>query len=169
MTRTLIFSALFVASIVAANVVLTLFGVQPVGFGLQAPSAVFVAGLAFVFRDYLHRAGGTRAVLAAIAVGAAVSAIVSPQLALASAVAFGVSELVDLAVFSRFGRHGFTRAAVASNVVGILVDSLLFLAIAFGSLAFLPGQLIGKLYGTLAFVAWRAVAGLIARRQLAAA
>jgi hypothetical protein len=41
----------------------------------------------------------------------------------------------------------------ASNAVGLAADSLIFLWLAFGSLAFLPGQLLGKAWMTLAAVA----------------
>ena len=33
---------------------------------------------------------------------------------------------------------------VASGLVGLVVDSVIFLWLAFGSLAFLPGQVVGK-------------------------
>lgn len=145
----------YIASIVAANVAFVLFGVVPIGFGLTAPSAVLLAGLAFIFRDYLHRAAGAKWCLVAITAGAALSAVLSPSLAVASAAAFGFSELADLAVFSRLRRRGFTQAVVASNAVGIVLDSLIFLSIAFGSLAFLPGQIVGKVYATAGFLLWR--------------
>jgi uncharacterized PurR-regulated membrane protein YhhQ (DUF165 family) len=49
---------------------------------------------------------------------------------------------------------------VGSNVVGSVLDSIVFLSIAFGSLAFVPGQVVGKLWVTVGtvslFVAVRA-------------
>ena len=38
------------------------------------------------------------------------------------------------------------RAVVISSLAGLVVDSLVFLQLAFGSLDFLPGQVIGKLW-----------------------
>jgi len=38
---------------------------------------------------------------------------------------------------------------VASSAVGLVVDSILFLWLAFGSLAFLEGQIIGKAWMVL--------------------
>ena len=35
-------------------------------------------------------------------------------------------------------------AALASSVVGLVVDSVVFLSVAFGSLEFLAGQVVGK-------------------------
>ena len=37
------------------------------------------------------------------------------------------------------------RAVVASSVVGLVLDSAVFLYLAFGSLAYIEGQIIGKL------------------------
>tara|TARA_Y100000310_G_C20620388_1_gene782963 strand:- start:915 stop:1094 length:180 start_codon:yes stop_codon:yes gene_type:complete len=42
---------------------------------------------------------------------------------------------------------------MASNGVGMVADSALFLWLAFGSLAFIEGQVIGKLYMTALAVA----------------
>ncbi|CAM5739264.1 VUT family protein [Streptomyces hirsutus] len=41
---------------------------------------------------------------------------------------------------------------LASNAVGLLADSLLFLQLAFDSLDYLPGQILGKTWMTLAAV-----------------
>lgn len=38
---------------------------------------------------------------------------------------------------------------IASSVVGLVVNSLVFLTIAFGSLDFLAGQVVGKAWGVL--------------------
>jgi uncharacterized PurR-regulated membrane protein YhhQ (DUF165 family) len=40
-------------------------------------------------------------------------------------------------------------AVIASSVVGLVVDSIVFLWLAFGSLEFLVGQIIGKLWMVL--------------------
>ena len=135
----------YVGTIVAANWAVSRFGVVPVGFGLMAPAAVYAAGLAFTLRDLLHELAGRGAVLWVILAGAMLSvAVATPQLAIASGVAFAVSELADLAVYDPLHRRRWLLAVAASNVVGLIVDSLLFLWLAFGSLAFLPGQIVGK-------------------------
>jgi uncharacterized PurR-regulated membrane protein YhhQ (DUF165 family) len=46
-------------------------------------------------------------------------------------------------------RRRLTLAVVLSSVVGLMVDSLVFLTLAFGSLEFLAGQLVGKLWAVL--------------------
>jgi len=167
MTKRLALSAGFLACILAANYVTSRYGMVPVGFGLIATAGTYFAGLSFVLRDSLHDAAGKWATLAVIAGGAVLSFLVAdPFIALASAVAFGLSETADLAVYAPLRRRGYIRAAVASNVVGSLVDSVVFLAIAgFPVMAALPGQMAGKLAITLAAVALVAGARLAVSRQ----
>jgi uncharacterized PurR-regulated membrane protein YhhQ (DUF165 family) len=150
--------ALFIASIVGANWAIATFGIVPVGFGLMAPAGVYFAGLTFTLRDALHEAGGRRWVIAAIIGGAALSGLLAgPQLAMASGVAFLTSEAADYAVYAPLRQRSWVGAVAASNVVGTVVDSALFLWLAFGSLAFLPGQIVGKLWMTALAVAVLAV------------
>lgn len=144
----------YLGTIVAANWAITRFGAVPVGVGLMAPAGVYFAGLAFTLRDLLHEAAGTVWAVLAIAAGAALSFVVaSPALALASTAAFGLSELADLLVYAPLRKRRWMVAVAASNVVGLVVDSVLFLTLAFGSLAFLPGQLVGKGWMTLPAIA----------------
>lgn len=145
--------AALIATVYVANWLITTYGLVPVGFGLVAPAAVFAAGFAFTFRDILHRTLGRPAVVVAILVGATLSAFLSPQFAVASGVAFLVSEFADFAVYEPLARHSWLGALVASNVVGLVLDSMLFLWLAFGSLALLGGQIVGKAWTTLAVVA----------------
>lgn len=140
---------LFVGTVYAANWAVNHWGIVPVGFGYRAPAGVFFAGLALTLRDEVHDRLGVLWVLVAILVGAACSWLVSDRLALASGVAFLVSELCDLLVYAPLRARGLSVAVVASNFVGALVDSWLFLTIAFGSTAFLAGQVLGKMEMTL--------------------
>jgi uncharacterized PurR-regulated membrane protein YhhQ (DUF165 family) len=139
-----LYALAYVATIFAANWAIAAFGPVPVGLGLVAPAGVYFAGLAFTLRDLTQEALGSRAVLAAIVVGAALSALVSGELALASGAAFLLSELADFAVYTPLRRRNWLGAVAASNAVGLVVDSALFLWLAFGSLEFLPGQVVGK-------------------------
>jgi uncharacterized PurR-regulated membrane protein YhhQ (DUF165 family) len=149
--------AAFLAVIVLANWAVQTYGRVGVGFGLVAPAGVYFAGLAFTLRDILHRTLGRAVVIVAIVAGAAVSYWISDAvtitggivtLAVASGVAFLVGELADLAVYEPIRRRGWAPAVVASNIAGLFVDSLLFLSLAFGSLAFLWGQIVGKAWMT---------------------
>ncbi len=117
----------------------------PVGFDVMAPSGVIMVGLALVLRDLVQRRLGKLWALGAIVVGALLSALIAPQaLVLASGAAFLVSELADFAVYTPLQKKRLVLAVFMSGVVGLVVDSILFLQLAYGSLDYLSGQIIGK-------------------------
>ena len=68
---------------------------------------------------------------------------------MASGVAFLVSELSDLVVYTPLRERSWLGAVVTSNTVGLMIDSALFLWLAFGSLQFFWGQVVGKAWMTL--------------------
>lgn len=150
-TRYIVFVG-FVLTVWAANWLITTYGIVPVGFGLAAPAGVFAVGVTFTLRDALHELAGRKWVMAAIATGAVLSAFLSPSLAVASGVAFAVSELADYSVYAPLRRRSWLAAVSLSNTVGLVVDSALFLWLAFGSLDFLTGQVVGKAYMTVAAI-----------------
>lgn len=122
----------------------------PVWPGVMAPSGVLMVGLALVLRDIVQRRLGPLAGLGAIAVGTLISAVLAPPaIVLASVAAFLLSELADFAVYTPLQRRRFVTAVFASSVIGLVVDSLVFLHLAFGSLDFLAGQIIGKAWMVL--------------------
>lgn len=165
----------FAATIPAANWLIAHVGTTcipngpcliPVGFGLMAPSGVLLVGLALVLRDQIHEHAGWRAALAAVLMGGAISAILAPPaIALASVVAFVLAEIADALVYAPLRARGRHVAVLASGLVGAIVDSALFLAIAFGSLETLVGLVVAKLYASLVVAAWFWIAP---RRQPAA-
>jgi len=117
----------------------------PVAPGLMAPSGVLMIGLALVLRDLVQRRLGLAWAAGAVLAGAAASAALAPPaLVIASAVAFLLSEFADLAVYTPLQRRGLVLAVAASGAVGLVVDSVVFLWLAFGSLDFLAGQVVGK-------------------------
>ena len=82
-----------------------------------------------------------------MATGSALSfAIAPPTLALASLVAFAVSETLDQAIYTPLRRRRLVLAVLASGVVGSIADSALFLWLAFGSLDHIIGQVVGKMW-----------------------
>ncbi len=143
---------------VAANYAISHIGVMedhgiyllPVWSGIYAPSGVYVAGLAFSMRDAVQELLGRRLALVAILLGACLSALFSPGLALASGLAFLLSEGADFAVYTPLRDRGHQYWAVGlSNTVGLLLDSFLFLTLAQIPLAYFWGQAIGKGWMTL--------------------
>jgi len=147
----------YIGCIVAANLTLALVGLVPVGFGLMAPAGVLWAGLALTLRDITQDQLGRWPVVGAVLAGAALSWLISPAFAAASGAAFLVSELADFAVYTPIRQRHWLTAVALSNSVGLLVDSVLFLWLAFGSLEFLAGLVVGKVWITLATVAVLAV------------
>ena len=136
----------YVALIWAANLAIERWGFVSVGFGLMAPAGVWFAGLAFSARDWTQEWLGRRWVVVAILVGAAVSWLISPAFAVASGAAFLASETVDFAAYTFLRRRNRYAAVIVSNAVGSVIDSLLFLYLAFGSTRFWEGQVVGKLW-----------------------
>jgi queuosine precursor transporter len=123
---------------------------SPQGGPMMAPSGVSMIGIALVLRDLVQRRLGRVAALLAIAAGAALSgAVAPPQLVMASTTAFFLSELADFLVYTPLQSRGLVIAVLASSVVGLIADSLLFLWLAFGSLEFLEGQVVGKTWMVL--------------------
>ena len=124
--------------------------VIPVAPGMSAPSGVLMVGLALVLRDLVQRRLGAKFALAAIAVGTLISAkVAEPSLVIASATAFLLSELADFAIYTPLQRRRLVLAVFASSATGLVVDSIVFLQLAFGSLDYLPGQIVGKAWMVL--------------------
>jgi len=166
--RYLVFVA-FLATIPAANWLIGNVGTTcvqdgpcliPVGLGLMAPSGVLMIGVGLVLRDAVQQLLGMRWAIAAIACGVMLSALVAPpSLVLASAVAFALAESLDLAVYTPLRRRNLPLAVLASGAVGAVADSAAFLLIAFGSLDFIAGQVVGKMWmataAAIIMVAWQ--------------
>lgn len=148
----------YLATIVGANWAISRFGIIPVAPGLAAPAGVYFVSLALILRDYVQYTLGKPVMLAALAIGIAISAVIaSGALALASGAAFGISELTDFALFTWIAPR-WGRAVLTGGLAGAALDSVVFLSIAFGSLAFLPGQVVGKMYGVVVasvVIGWR--------------
>jgi uncharacterized PurR-regulated membrane protein YhhQ (DUF165 family) len=154
-----IFLLLFCFTIPAANWMIGHVGddcsatgpcVLPVAPGIMAPSGVLMIGAALVLRDLVQRRLGIEFGVAAIIAGATISAGLAPaSLVFASAAAFLLSEAADFAVYTPLARRRLVFAVAVSGLAGLVVDSIVFLWLAFGSLEFLPGQIIGKIWMVL--------------------
>src|SRR5258706_126529 len=128
-----VFVALFALTIRAANWLIGHAGtvcqpagpcLVPVAPGLMAPSGVIMAGAALVLRDLVQRRLGAAASSLAILVGAILSAALAPPArAIASAAAFLLSEVADLAVYTQLVPRGLIVAGGASLVLPARSDS----------------------------------------------
>lgn len=153
----------YAGAIVTANVVTAHHGLVPVGFGLTATAGTYAAGVALMLRNLVQDGLGRWAVAAAIVAGAALSALTSPALAIASGVAFGVSELADMGIYTPLRKRGWARAVLPASFVGAVLDTLLFLWLAGFPLtaAGIAGQLVGKTWAV-----WVPVAAVLIVRRV---
>lgn len=155
-------AVLFIGTVYAANYAVTHWGFTSVGFGLMAPAGVWFAGAAFTLRDIVHHNLGRAAVIGCILAGAGLSYVVEAggsipggvmPVAAASAIAFLASEMADLSVYEPIRARGWLPAVLASNAVGLVLDSFLFIYLALGwAPELIKGQIVGKTWMTLAAI-----------------
>lgn len=144
-------AALFVALVILANWLASRYTVS-VGFGRTAPAGVFCIGGVLVLRDWLQQLRGLAwtmplvyaAGLASWGIGDVAGWTSLEKIAVASVVAFTISETVEAVVFTPLRKRHLTLGVGLSATVGNALDSYVFLALAFGSQAFFLGQFIGK-------------------------
>ncbi len=130
------------AIVVASNILVQFL------FGSWLTWGAFTYPFAFLVTDLTNRlhgpAAARRVVLAGFVVGLACSLIgtqiegafgplVSIRVALGSGLAFLSAQLIDVAVFDRLRRGRWWRAPLVSSLVGGVVDTGLFFAIAFSA------------------------------------
>ena len=141
----------YVGLVILANWLASRYVVS-VGFGRMAPAGVFCIGGVLVLRDWLQQLRGLlwtmplvySAGFASWAIGDAAGWTSLEKIAIASVVAFTISETVEAVVFTPLRKRRLTLGVALSATVGNALDSYIFLALAFGSQAFFLGQFIGK-------------------------
>jgi uncharacterized PurR-regulated membrane protein YhhQ (DUF165 family) len=150
---------LFLAMPVLANAASLHLRPVEVAPGILAPAGVMFAGLTISLRDLVHERAGWRVALACTLIGCAFSwAVSGAHLATASLCAFALSESADQVLFAASRRYGFATAVAASGVVGLALDSCVFLWLApplvtgLTNFALLPGQMVGKTWTLLTCV-----------------
>ncbi len=148
--------AVFAGMIVLSNYLLQHFGlIGPLpGTSWLVPAGTFCAAITWPARDVLSRVSGPTlgpwVGLAAVLVGAGLAWLISPTLAVASAVAYLCSEGTDWGLFWLLGgqRAEGARYLVplgVSTIVAAFVDSVVFLSLAgIPWAAAGPGLLAGK-------------------------
>ena len=151
MKRYLFLAASYLALVVLANWLASKYVIS-VGFGRVAPAGVLCIGVVLVLRDWLQQLRGLLwtmplvylAGLASWGIGDAAGWTKLEKIAVASVVAFTVSETVEAVVFTPLRNRNLTLGVALSGTVGNAIDSWLFLQLAFSSQAFFLGQFIGK-------------------------
>ena len=121
------YSLAYVVSIVAVNIGFVYIPPVPL-LGEMFPPMSLVVGLIFILRDFAQREIDHK-VLIAMAIGAVLSYFMAdPFVALASVVAFAISEMVDWAVYT-FTKRPLKDRILLSSALGTPVDSAVFLLI----------------------------------------
>jgi len=118
----------------------------------QAPAGVFCIGGVLVLRDWIQQLRGLTwtmplvyaAGLISWAAGDLAGWTSLEKIAIASVVAFTVSETIEAAIFTPIRKRNLSLGVAASATIGNAVDSYLFLLIAFGGMGFFWGQFWGK-------------------------
>ena len=126
---TLLVAVAFLACIVAANYVTENYGLIQ-GVGGMVTAGTYFAGATFTLRDAIHETAGRLGVVALIILGAGLSWFVAPSFALASGVAFLISETCDLLAYEPLRKRQWESAVIVSGVVGAAVDTWVFLNLA---------------------------------------
>jgi len=139
----------YIAAIVFANIGFAYIPMIPLPFGeMFAPMSLLV-GFVFVLRDLAQRDLGHKVFLF-MAAGIALSYLMAdPYVALASAVAFGVSEFADWAVYTIFKKPIRDRILI-SSAISTPIDSAVFMLM-------------------LGFFSWYGLAIMVASKMLGAA
>jgi hypothetical protein len=147
----MIYSFIFVLSIVVANLTVATFGVW-----FSPINAFLLIGLDLSLRDKLHDKweGNPLKIGLLIAVSGVVSYLINPatgMIAIASVTAFCLSMIADAFVYQRLLSKSWMIKSNGSNIAGAGVDSIVFPTIAFGDLMWqiVLMQFVAKVIGGL--------------------
>lgn len=126
--------------VVTASNILVQFPVRadlgPIHLGDILTWGAFTYPFAFLVSDLTNRYDGPRRARAVVLVGFAVALCLSaylstPRIAIASATAFLVGQLLDIAVFSRLRNRFWLVPPLSASLIGSLIDTAIFFSLAF--------------------------------------
>lgn len=121
------FTIAYIVSIVAVNIGFVYIPPVPL-LGEMFPPMSLIVGLIFIARDFAQREIGHK-VLGAMAIGAIISYFMAdPFVAIASVIAFAISEMVDWGVYT-YTKRPLRDRILLSSALGTPVDSAVFLLI----------------------------------------
>ena len=140
----MIFVAMYLAAIVAANITVAIFGPS-----VTILNAFLWIGLDLTSRDRLHDQWGGNGLAwkmtLLILAGSLISFILNRdagKIALASMVAFGIAAAIDTVFFHFLREKSETVRVNGSNIPSALADSIIFPSLAFNT--FLPLIIVGQ-------------------------
>lgn len=155
MKNPLIPMSLYVGLVVVVNILFSVVPMIATSFGAVSPVALIV-GLVFVARDFAQRAAG-HFVIVAMAVATLISYMMAdPFVAIASAVAFGTSEIFDWLAYT-ITKKPFHQRILLSSIISTPVDTAVFLWFINGmSLGTFLLMVASKLIAAILIYAWYA-------------
>jgi uncharacterized PurR-regulated membrane protein YhhQ (DUF165 family) len=120
------FTFLYIILIVLINWGFTVVPLVPI-FGEMFPPLSLVVGLIFVARDFAQREIDHKVIGAMLIAGIISYIMADPYIAIASIVAFTISELTDWAIYT-WTKKPFAQRILISSAVSTPLDSGVFLA-----------------------------------------
>ena len=135
----------YVAAMVVANLLVWWLGPWSSPF-----IAFFLIGLDLTLRDVMHDKLTRWQMLGVVLAGGALTWLLNPSaanIAIASATAFTLSAAADWLAYTYLRHKPWMVRSNGSNIVGAAVDSVIFPALAFGSLSVSPLQFAAKVGG----------------------
>lgn len=158
-------TALYIALIVLVNWAFIVVPPVQLPGGILWPPMSVVVGFVFIARDFAQREVG-HYVLGAMGIGVILSYFMAgPEVAIASATAFLISEVADWAVYS-FTRRPLSQRVLWSSIISTPIDSFVFLMmIGYFSISAAAAMTASKLLGAL--IVWWLIRRREGRQQLA--
>ena len=120
----------YLGSILVANLLVKYFGIVIV-FGLSFPAGAVMVGLSFSFRDMVQRSYGKKSCWLFMILATIITVMFSINIAVASGLAFFISELIDWFIFT-YLKTSYRKRVMFSNVISTPIDSLIFVPLVFG-------------------------------------
>lgn len=146
--------------VVTASNILVLYPVQaqlgPVNLADLLTWGAFTYPFAFLVTDLTNRYDGAQKARLVVVVGFVVALglsfyLATPRIAIASAMAFLVGQLLDIAVFSRLRNRFWLIPPLTGSLLGSALDTLVFFTIAFAPALAGIDALFGREDGSLGF------------------
>ncbi len=159
LARLLVAVAAMVVVVTASNI-LVQFPVEaslgPIHLGDLLTWGAFTYPFAFLVTDLTNRHEGPRRARLVVVVGFIVAlglsaVLATPRIAIASASAFLLGQLLDISVFSRLRNRVWFLPPLAASLFGSLLDTLVFFTIAFAPALGFVDALFGMKDGSLGF------------------
>ena len=143
------YALLYILNIVTINYAFMFVPPYELPGGVMWTPVALLVGFTFVIRDYAQREIGHKIIIAMFLGGIISFYMATPEIAVASIIAFLTGEFIDWAVYTFTGKP-FSQRILLSSALSTPVDSIVFLAmIGMLSLPTVLSMTISKMIGAL--------------------